>query len=353
MERLFSSLIISFIAIVFTSPSFAGTTCGPPIGEVVSFQAMANGRYVTADKFLRFASAPPLVANRDWSLGWEQFEVEDAGGGYIALKALANNLYVSAGEGGLLLLLAAKTKSEITDWERFFWISNTDGTVSLMLKKNGRYVTADKGFDANPNNDDPDEPPLVADRTWIRDWEKFIVTGTCPTSPPERFVDNGDGTITDNETGLMWEKKIDDFDDPDNPHNLGTRYTWTDPADGDETNPDGTAFTVFLATLNQESTDNPDSTCFAGYCDWRIPRLAELRSIRQEPCSDIDCIDPIFGPTTVPGTPGPPRLSYMSSTSSVTNPLTAWVVIFSDGFDVTGVNGKTFGIMVRAVRGGR
>ena len=25
--------------------------------------------------------------------------------------------------------------------------------------------------------------------------------------PQPRFVDNGDGTITDNQTGLMWEKK--------------------------------------------------------------------------------------------------------------------------------------------------
>lgn len=26
-------------------------------------------------------------------------------------------------------------------------------------------------------------------------------------APQPRFVDNGDGTITDNQTGLMWEKK--------------------------------------------------------------------------------------------------------------------------------------------------
>ena len=29
----------------------------------------------------------------------------------------------------------------------------------------------------------------------------------CADLQPPRFVDNGDGTITDNRTGLMWEKK--------------------------------------------------------------------------------------------------------------------------------------------------
>ena len=31
-----------------------------------------------------------------------------------------------------------------------------------------------------------------------------IPAPTCPPSPPPRFVDNGDGTITDNVTGLRW-----------------------------------------------------------------------------------------------------------------------------------------------------
>ena len=57
------------------------------------------------------------------------------------------------------------------------------------------------------------------------------------------YVDNDDGTITDLNTGLMWEKKSDDgtIHDPD------TTYTWDD------------AFAVHVAGLNTAS--------FAGHTD--------------------------------------------------------------------------------------
>src|SRR5262249_8529536 len=58
------------------------------------------------------------------------------------------------------------------------------------------------------------------------------------------YVDNGDGTITDTKTGLMWEKLSDDG----SIHDWDTTYTWAD------------AFTVKVAALN--------SGMFAGYTDW-------------------------------------------------------------------------------------
>jgi hypothetical protein len=74
--------------------------------------------------------------------------------------------------------------------------------------------------------------------------------GGCYT---DRFVDNSDGTITDNQTGLMWEKKADLDNVPvnctsdavcPNPHDADNSYTWTDNNDP-TSNPTGTAFTVF------------------------------------------------------------------------------------------------------------
>jgi hypothetical protein len=69
------------------------------------------------------------------------------------------------------------------------------------------------------------------------------------------YVDNGDGTVTDVNTGLMWEKLADDgsINDKD------TFYTWDN------------AFAVKVATLNSES--------FAGHTDWRVPNVKELQSI--------------------------------------------------------------------------
>jgi hypothetical protein len=98
-----------------------------------------------------------------------------------------------------------------------------------------------------------------------------------------RFLDNGDGTITDSETGLMWEKKSRDG----SLHDAKNAYTWAlsynDPA------PDGTLFTTFLSGLNESG--------FAGHTDWRIPTISELETI-------ID-YTAIIGPTGGISVPGP------------------------------------------------
>jgi len=159
-----------------------------------------------------------------------------------------------------------------------------------------------------------------------------------PTSTA-RFVDNGGGTVTDNQTGLQWEKKTDDG----GVHDRDNTYTWTDPSDGDYTDPDGTAFTVFLANLNTDP-------CFAGHCDWRLPRVnragdpAELETIllAPYPCGTSPCIDPIFGPTAAGG--------YWSATTYAGFPDVAWGVVFFDGLVDTA--GKSGALYVRAVRSG-
>src|SRR5262245_46993085 len=133
-------------------------------------------------------------------------------------------------------------------------------------------------------------------------------------APQPRFVDNGDGTITDNETGLMWEKKILDegacprFDNiliPRSPHCVQDTWQWTNSG----TAPDGGVFAVFLARLNAAVSRSGDGVnirdvCFAGHCDWRIPNIVELQTIVLSPCSNPICIDPIFGPVTGPSGSG-------------------------------------------------
>ena len=70
------------------------------------------------------------------------------------------------------------------------------------------------------------------------------------------YVDNGDGTITDARTGLMWEKLSDD----DSIHDKDSTYTWAE------------ALATKVATLNGGGG-------FAGYTDWRVPNVNELQSI--------------------------------------------------------------------------
>ena len=164
----------------------------------------------------------------------------------------------------------------------------------------------------------------------------------CPAGAATRFVDNGDGTVCDHQTGLMWEQKngADDGDAEDltNPHDVDNNYIWTSTG----TAPDGKAFTDFLARLNGDIASSNPSEQLGGYSDWRLPTSAELQTILD--CSSgIPCIDPIFGPTAA--------FFYWSSTSNASFPAFAWLANFDNG-DV-GQSNKFDDRRVRAVRGGR
>ncbi len=162
-----------------------------------------------------------------------------------------------------------------------------------------------------------------------------------------RFVDPNDGTIIDNQTGLIWEKKIGtpgagvecDF----NPDSGGT---CTDLRDVNNEYDWNEAMGEWISRLNDPNL--VDNQFTDAYSDWRIPNFVELQTIidPNAPGCGVDspCIDPIFGPTPLPG-------NYWSST---TNPLaltTARGVTFATGSLLFGAN-KTASANVRAVRGG-
>ena len=156
------------------------------------------------------------------------------------------------------------------------------------------------------------------------------------------FTDNGDGTITDNVTGLMWEKKSDDG----SIHDLDNTYTW---GMGFLPYPmDGTMVTTFLAALNSGGG-------FAGHTDWRIPNVNELQSIANYQ-NVIPAVDAVFNTSCMAGCAvttcscTKPN-GYWSSTTYQGSPDNAWDVFFSDGN--VSLNSKVGGVhFVRAVRGG-
>src|SRR5947208_5810553 len=166
----------------------------------------------------------------------------------------------------------------------------------------------------------------------------------CKSAVPH-YVDNGDGTVTDNQTGLMWEKKTGTVGtaNPSDVHDVNNTYTWS--AASPFTDPSGTLFTTFLATLNLDASGGGSSTCFANHCDWRIPNIVELQGIllATYPCGTSPCIDSAFGPTQAS--------FYWSSGSLAGNPFYAWFVYFGNGH--VSVDGKAYGHYARAVRGGR
>ena len=120
-----------------------------------------------------------------------------------------------------------------------------------------------------------------------------------------RFVDNADGTITDNQGGLTWEKKAElgsvNFA---NPHNADNYYQWSGTCTVNTSKlcqPSSAAATLCAASAEGGTTGcdqctGGDGTCnaattiwtwaadlntasFAGHTNWRIPTRQELEGI--------------------------------------------------------------------------
>ncbi|WP_433078725.1 PQQ-dependent sugar dehydrogenase [Dactylosporangium sp. CA-052675] len=158
-----------------TAPSAATTYTATYNGVApIELRANANGNYVTADN----GGKAPLIANRTAIGAWEQFDVIDQGGGFVALRSRSNLQYVTAENGGNAPLIA--NRPTVGPWEKFELIDNGDGTISLKANANGNYVTAENGGNA----------ALIANRTAIGAWEKFTRVKAPTTVSVTAYINN-------------------------------------------------------------------------------------------------------------------------------------------------------------------
>ena len=143
----------------------------------------------------------------------------------------------------------------------------------------------------------------------------------CPSGG--RFVDNGDGTVTNTCTGLMWQKGTADVS--------GNGSIGTEVGNDDRLN-------------WQPALKYCEDLDFAGHSDWRLPNVQELQSIIDYGRVTL-AIDPVF--EAVSG-------GYWTSSSHADIPKNAWVVNFDVGVDFPVVPDafKYRGFWVRAVRSG-
>jgi len=162
--------------------------------------------------------------------------------------------------------------------------------------------------------------------------------GELQKGAPLAYTDNGDGTITDGDTGLVWEKLSQDG----TVHDVRNTYTWAN------------AFAGHVATLNAVS--------FAGHNDWRVPNVKELQSIVNYEAINPSTLPAFNSNCTYCGSPGcdptctvtstcscTESSGYWSSTSNALSPSSAWPVFFNGGAVVG--NSKSLSAFVRGVRG--
>jgi uncharacterized protein DUF1566 len=147
------------------------------------------------------------------------------------------------------------------------------------------------------------------------------------------YQDNGDGTVTDLNTGLMWEKQSDD----NSIHDRDQAFSFANAQ-------------THISAIN--------GATFAGHTDWRLPNIRELQSLVNYGVANPAIASAFFhsncfGGSTVLNGSCTAFVNHWSSTTVTNLPGSAFTVNFTDGtvgvFTKSGV-GNVFA--VRGVRGG-
>jgi hypothetical protein len=138
--------------------------------------------------------------------------------------------------------------------------------------------------------------------------DNFYVRAVRSGDIKGHFIDNGDGTVTDPSSGLMWQQTT-----------APGSYTW------------------------EQALSYCENLALAGYTDWRLPTIRDLDSI-----VDLNigapAIDSTYFPDTVPAL-------FWSASPGVYDTTSAWSLAFNYGYGLC-LN-KPASLYIRSVRGGQ
>jgi len=175
--------------------------------------------------------------------------------------------------------------------------------VSLLLVG----VIASCGGGGGGTSDNGSSMQALPDTGQTGDFTATFGEDSDYTINPPSYTANGDSTVTDNVTGLMWQQEDDN-----------TPRTW------------------------DEALLYCDGLALASYSDWRLPAKKELISIVDYGTNTPAIDDAIYFP-------GTDAARYWSSTTYAADASYVWSVYFDRG--VIGIVLKTYdGYYVRCVR---
>jgi len=146
----------------------------------------------------------------------------------------------------------------------------------------------------------------------------------CPsgiplTTPTADFTDHGNGTTTHKPTGLMWKQCLEGQSGSNCSTDAANTHTW------------------------QQALQLAEGHSFAGYSDWRLPNIKELKSI-----IELACYSPAINLNVFPNDTGS---NVWSGSPYANNSGSAWYVYF--GYGNGNYISRNYGVRVRLVRGGQ
>jgi len=138
---------------------------------------------------------------------------------------------------------------------------------------------------------------------------RAVRTVTTPTTITNHFTDNGDGTVTDNLTQLVWQKIPN-----------ANAVTW------------------------EEALSYAESLSIASNANWRLPNIKELQSINNELTTNPSVYAPYFSNLGVHN-----YWSFTTLKPNTANPASAWY--WNSQFGITSYGVKTTANYVLCVSG--
>jgi len=189
---------------------------------------------------------------------------------------------------------------------RQLWVLLMGGVVGLFSALAGNYPVIDTGQDRCYDELRPIDPPRPDDGFFGQDAQ---YQGIQPS-----YRDNGDGTVSDLNTGLMWQKAV-----------------------------------PLPKSTMEEALEVAEELELAGHSDWRLPNAKELHSIvdysRSPDTTDSPAIDPVFESTEIKNEAGQNDWGhYWTSTTHLDGPNARQAVYFCFGRGMEQMHGQTMDV---------